>query len=255
MAEMIGSSVIGVSVRRLAVESFGVQILTSVHPFLVFTASQDEMSSLRGLNTSSPSHSASPSFFGHASPLLAHQPAFAACQLTSCWGLVCAVAWSSQSAAGSMVTDLDRERALEEKEAAIWRQRKAISNISCEWMGRTTQVCSRRSKRQTTLTPSPHLLHVLLLQSSKVTSKPMREFGLLLVDCCKKWNVARRVSMEWRKVGDSSRENPVILWLMYCNFERINFILIVLHTRLLHHRLGSLRTDRGEYEVERRWNL
>lgn len=132
MAEMIGSSVIGVSVRRLAVESFGVQILTSVHPFLVFTASQDEMSSLRGLNTSSPSHSASPSFFGHVSPLLAHQPAFAACQLTSCWGLVCAVAWSSQSAAGSMVTDLDRERALEEKEAAIWRQRKAISNISCE---------------------------------------------------------------------------------------------------------------------------
>lgn len=120
MAEMLGSSVIG-----------------------------DDMSSLRNTSQSSRSGSSSSSSNGgngsfasrqNISPLLAHQPAFAACQLTACWGLVCATAWHSQTASGhngssgGSGSSLEKDRMLEEKEAAVWKQRKAISNISCEYL-------------------------------------------------------------------------------------------------------------------------
>lgn len=66
------------------------------------------------------------------SPLFAHQPAFACCQLTACWALVCSIAALRQNVFTPQTGLTTVAAQAEYRESILWKQRRAISNITCE---------------------------------------------------------------------------------------------------------------------------
>lgn len=116
------------------------------------------MEELRGIRSRTRNNSLFEKKANFLSPLFAHQPAFACAQLTACWSLVCSIAALRQNVFGPQNgLPISSAAQAEYKESVLWKQRRAISNITCESGSEPIHEWGYQSLSDFSLTDDPSL--------------------------------------------------------------------------------------------------